>query len=248
MITSEPESQGRLYFIMFSNLLTSYYRPKEEKYSKVRKLHKTVVSSFVSCFPAEILETVLVKLRELLQRFQNKGGSLVAVYSHEFLMEVVEINSQAKLTEPEDPLLMSDWEGVLGFEVFDQENDQFLISDLIDFAYNLITVAESETDSMVDLNKFDVSNGWVELLIEMILEPSLSFSIEITEKLLEKICGDQHLFYSNLYDAKIHKSFSIIAAASQRNNFFKNFSYIESIFLLKELMAIKENIKKSDVV
>ena len=233
MITSEPESQGRLYFIMFSNLLTSYYRPKEEKYSKVRKLHKTVVSSFVSCFPAEILETVLVKLRELLHRFQNKGGSLVAVYSHEFLMEVVEINSQAKLTEPEDPLLMSEWEGVLGFEVFDQENDQFLISDLIDFAYNLITVAESETDSMVDLNKFDVSNGWAELLIEMILEPSLSFSIEITEKLLEKICGDQHLFIQIYTMQRFTKAFRSLLRHHKGITFSKIFRILKAFFCLK---------------
>ena len=248
VVSCKPNSQGRLYFLMFSNLITSYYRPKEEKYSKVRKLHKSVVSAFVNTFPQDVLESVYWKLREVYHLFGNKEASLVSMYSNEFLVEVVEANVQPRLREPEDPLLMNEWDGVMGPEIFEQENDQFLVSGLVDFAYNLITVAESEKDSMEIDMRFFISENWKVLLIDMILEPSLAFAHSSLEKLLEKICKNHELYVLALYQAKINKHFSTIFQSSERNNCFKNFSYIESIFLLKELIGVKESIKSSGQV
>lgn len=247
LISCASESQGRLYFIMFSNLLTSYYRPKEEKYSKVRKLHKIVVAAFVSCFDVDVLDIVYWKLREMLQRFRNREGSMIAEYYHEFLVEVVEVHPQARLLEPEDPLLLKEWEGVLGSEIFEQENDQFLIIDLIDFAYNLISVSEAENENInFETLNFTINSDWKQLLIDMILEPSLNFIVAPLEKLLERMCPNQKSYLLILYQAKIFKHFSTIRTATQRNNFFKKFSYIESIFLLKELIGIKDAITASE--
>ena len=98
----------------------------------------------------------------------------------------------------------------------------------------------------MDSLKFFVSDTWKEILIEMILEPSLGFASASLEKLLEKVCINQEAYYLTLYQAKITKNLHTIFQASERNNCFKNFSYIESLFLLKELQGVKESIKSSD--
>ena len=236
-------SQGRLFFLQFCNLLISYSRPKEEKYSKVRKMHKSVVLAFVDCFDSEILTTVLQKLQLLVWKFKNGEGSQWAVYNNEFLVEVGEMDSLARLAEPEDPLLISEWEGVIDSEVFEQPNDQFFVSNLVDFAFNLLTVVDG--DEMTEI-EFQVSDEWKNLLIEMILEPSLQFVRSTCESLLEILCDGPSDFLCTVNQAKIIYHFSIIKKASDRNNYFKNFRYNESLFLLKELKSIHECIRNSE--
>lgn len=197
-----------------------------------------------------VLEIVYWKLKEVFELFRNKQGSLIAMYHNEFLVEVVDVNLQPRLKEPEDPLLVNEWEGVLGSEVFEQENDQFLFNDLVDFVYNLVTVAENEGDeeNMEIDPRFYLSEVWKDLLIEMLLEPSVTFASSSLEKLLEKSCKSEQNYFLTIYHAKILKHFCTIFQASERNNFFKKFSYIENIFLLKELIGVKESIKSAGEV
>ena len=242
-VNCSDESQGRLFFLLFCNLLTSYSRPKEEKFSKVRKMHKSVVLAFVTTFPADILTIVSQQLKGMVDLFKSGRGSFQAVYQNEFLVEVSELNSVAKLTESEDPLLSSEWEGVLDSEIFEQPNDQFLVTNLLDFAYNLVSVSDIVLENEEKPNSFfHLSLDWKPLLLSIILEPSLHFVHSISEKLLERLCDNHFQFSTILNQAKIFHHFSVIQQASTRNNYFKQFLYIESIFLLKELLAIKNSI------
>lgn len=189
-ISADLENEGRIYFLFFVNILTSYFRPKDDKYSKAHKINRSIVYSLIKHFDTEIYDTLYRQLHCIYDKFVAGKASIRAVYKNNLLEEVVEERSQAELIRPENALLISEWEGAFGTEIFSQEIDQFLFNNLIDLLYNLINGSKSEiTDKPKDIldliensmqveqpkHELVISQEWIELLTNILLEPTLEF-------------------------------------------------------------------------
>ena len=94
------KNDSKVLFLHLVVQMTSYFRPKEDKYSKSKKLDKDLVYGLISYIYSKNRDSLYSALLRGFERFSSQQGSVKSVYKDGFFIENESDREPSEMLKP----------------------------------------------------------------------------------------------------------------------------------------------------